>query len=586
MAQADYIVSNGTGAAVRSDLNGQLAAIVTNNSGATAPATTYAYQWWADTTTNTLKLRNSANSAWIEIMQLDGTLTMEDGTAALPGLAFRDDLDTGIFRAGTNQLGISSAGVERVEFGSSEVVFNDAGNNYDFRVEGDTNANLLFVDASADAVGIGTGSPDDPLHVVGRISNVVNAAYNVTASYGFAFKNATTPAKRLWGGYDNTADAAFIQSTHDGVAHKSLLINPNGANVGIGTTSPQNNFVVSNGGNDGIEINPTGENSDPAIYSFSRSGDGYRSLTFVGLDYRFNSGSSPSEKARLTSSGQLLVGTSSTSADLMAIVQGTSGGAKEGGPLMLARANAPAADGYEVGILEFAANNHVAAAKIFAARDGGTWTAGSSQPTRLVFSTTADGASSPTERMRIANDGTTFIGTSLPWFSRQLVVEQSSQTAAFINSNSAAFPVSVVNASTSGDSIFVGFYTETRSSPTQRATIDFNRAAGQVRYNVSSDRRLKLDIKPAGTALDALSAIQVRSYKWAETGYRVDYGFIAQELNEVAPDAVKVGDDGEEVTDTWAVDTSKLVPLLTKALQEAIAKIETLEARLTALESA
>jgi hypothetical protein len=52
----------------------------------------------------------------------------------------------------------------------------------------------------------------------------------------------------------------------------------------------------------------------------------------------------------------------------------------------------------------------------------------------------------------------------------------------------------------------------------------------------------------------------------------------------VAPDAVKVGDDGDEVTDTWAVDNGKLVPLLTKALQEAIAKIETLEARLTALE--
>jgi hypothetical protein len=48
--QADFIVSNGTGAAVRSDLNVQFAAIVSNNSGATEPATMYAYQWWADTT--------------------------------------------------------------------------------------------------------------------------------------------------------------------------------------------------------------------------------------------------------------------------------------------------------------------------------------------------------------------------------------------------------------------------------------------------------------------------------------------------------------------------------------------------------
>jgi hypothetical protein len=67
MAQADYVVANGTGAAVRSDLNGQLAAIVSNNSGVTEPSTTYAYQWWADTTTGLLKLRNAANNAWITI---------------------------------------------------------------------------------------------------------------------------------------------------------------------------------------------------------------------------------------------------------------------------------------------------------------------------------------------------------------------------------------------------------------------------------------------------------------------------------------------------------------------------------------
>ena len=99
---------------------------------------------------------------------------------------------------------------------------------------------------------------------------------------------------------------------------------------------------------------------------------------------------------------------------------------------------------------------------------------------------------------------------------------------------------------------------------------------------MTSDSRLKSEIQPATSAVNLLSSIQVRSYKWTETGYTIDYGFIAQELNQVLPDAVKVGDDGEEITDTWAVDNSKVVPLLTKALQEALAKIETLEARLTA----
>jgi hypothetical protein len=49
-------------------------------------------------------------------------------------------------------------------------------------------------------------------------------------------------------------------------------------------------------------------------------------------------------------------------------------------------------------------------ARIDGMRDGGTWTNGSSHPTRLVFSTTADGASSPTERMRIDKEGSLLIG--------------------------------------------------------------------------------------------------------------------------------------------------------------------------------
>lgn len=71
MAQHDYVIANGSGAAVRSDLNNGLAAIVSQNSGATAPATTYAYQMWVDTATGLLKQRNSANNAWITIGQVD-----------------------------------------------------------------------------------------------------------------------------------------------------------------------------------------------------------------------------------------------------------------------------------------------------------------------------------------------------------------------------------------------------------------------------------------------------------------------------------------------------------------------------------
>ena len=113
MATHDYVIANQSGAAFRTDLNNALAAIVSNNSNSSSPATTYAYQWWADTSAGVLKIRNSANNAWIELLQLDGTLTLEDGSASAPALAFRDDLDTGIFSGGANEINIATAGTER-----------------------------------------------------------------------------------------------------------------------------------------------------------------------------------------------------------------------------------------------------------------------------------------------------------------------------------------------------------------------------------------------------------------------------------------------------------------------------------------
>lgn len=92
MAQHDYVIANGTGAAVRSDLNGALGAIATNNSGATEPTTTYAYQWWPDTTTGLLKIRNAANSAWVTV----GTLASTNlGLASLAGATFTGDVILG-----------------------------------------------------------------------------------------------------------------------------------------------------------------------------------------------------------------------------------------------------------------------------------------------------------------------------------------------------------------------------------------------------------------------------------------------------------------------------------------------------------
>jgi hypothetical protein len=157
MPQGDLVVANQSGAAFRSDVNAQLLALGTLQSGAAQPSTTYAYQWWANTTDGLLYIRNGSNTdPWIVVGTLadtnlgllsraGGTLTGalladDSGTAALPAIAFDGDPNTGIFSPGADQLGIATNGVERVEFGTTEVVFNDGGADVDFRVEGDTNA--------------------------------------------------------------------------------------------------------------------------------------------------------------------------------------------------------------------------------------------------------------------------------------------------------------------------------------------------------------------------------------------------------------------------------------------------------------
>lgn len=73
MPQHDQNIANANGATVRSDINSALVAMFSNSSGATAPSTTVAYQFWADTTSGLLKMRNAANSAWIDIGTMAST---------------------------------------------------------------------------------------------------------------------------------------------------------------------------------------------------------------------------------------------------------------------------------------------------------------------------------------------------------------------------------------------------------------------------------------------------------------------------------------------------------------------------------
>jgi hypothetical protein len=179
MATHDYIISNASGAAVRADLNNALAAIVTNNSSATAPTTTYAYQWWADTGSSpaVMKLRNAANSAWITLFQLDGEWTniaFENGTAAAPSIYFKDSgTDTGIYSPGTDQVAISTGGSQRATVDASGRLlvgattarsnfFNVSTISGLLQIEGTGNSSRVFsqVHNTADAAG--------PFHVLAK----------------------------------------------------------------------------------------------------------------------------------------------------------------------------------------------------------------------------------------------------------------------------------------------------------------------------------------------------------------------------------------------------------------------------------
>jgi len=80
MPQHDMDIANQAFAATRADINAALLALVSNNSGAAAPTTPYAYQWWADTTTGILKQRNAANSAWVNVLDLTTGLPAASGS--------------------------------------------------------------------------------------------------------------------------------------------------------------------------------------------------------------------------------------------------------------------------------------------------------------------------------------------------------------------------------------------------------------------------------------------------------------------------------------------------------------------------
>ena len=392
MAQHDYVIANGTGAAVRSDLNNALAAIVSQNSGATAPATTYAYQFWADTTTNLLKLRNSANSARITLFQLDGEWSLipfENGTAAAPSIYFKDSgTDTGFYSPGTDQVGIATGGTARMTIDSN-------GN-----LAVDTNS--LYVDATNNRVGIGTSSPSSLLHLSSNLPVLTFTDVN-DASSSIVYQDDNLFVIDV-----DSANAKASSALAFKVDNTERARIDSSGRVGIGTT-PETTLDV----NGAITLRPVSIPGTGKARIYERDTDSKLYIqTGTGNAIRFLN-SSQTDLLNIDSSGRLLVGTSSSSdTNCLVAFQGNPASASNGAQVHLRRGEAASAitSGEGIGYLVFTDNTDKQFAYIGCEADA---TAGTNDyPGRLVFSTTADGASSPTERMRIGSNGYIYLNTT------------------------------------------------------------------------------------------------------------------------------------------------------------------------------
>jgi len=580
VATHDYVIANGTGAAVRSDLNNALAAIVSLNSSASAPATTYAYMLWADTTAGIMKMRNGANSAWISLWELDGTFIATDislsaGTAGAPSLYFTGDTNTGIYSPGADQVAVSTGGTGR-----------------------------LFVDASG-RVGLGNSSPgsynasSDDL-VVGDHTGahgVTICSQNNSSGY-IMFADGTTGAQAYAGQitYDHTNNRLTL-GTNDGTTGLTV---DSSQRVGIGTTSPATalHVEVASGSASIRAQGPSGSN----YFGFAGSThitqlQSASTQTFLNCvaNVPLLFGTNDTERARIDSSGRLLVGTSSTSyGSSGSIVNRTNGTSnpgnsfRGGGWTMFSIGGEPA--------LVLSSNVNAAGAVTSAetARGGiGFEYISGSEPTRMVIGIvgTPTVASALTfwnesERMRITQAGAvlfnrTSSGLAIP--GAGFIANTGGAYGEIVQSNNGVACLYLSQGFGSGTQTAV----DLRFNSTQVGTINVSSSA--TSYNTSSDYRLKENVVSLIGAIDRVNQLQVHRFNFiADPATTVD-GFIAHEAQAVVPECVTGTKDAVDAGGNpqyQGIDQSKLVPLLTAALQEAIAEIASLKDRVAALEGA
>ena len=565
------------------------------------------------------------------------------GAAATPSLTFTGDTNTGIYSPGADQVAVATNGTGRLfvdasgnvaiiqspvttpsytksfnvsslnasialranssgTYSDQGIFFAVDGVNYS-QINNEGVGQLVFRTGSglserlritsAGLVGIGTSSPAGTINVQGS-TGAPSTTYDTANIANF---DAGTIQLAL--GIDNSAPfGAYLQGRATNDTSRVISLNPAGGNVGIGTTSPGFTLDVAGDARIGaptgvvrLELG-AGASGNRAVYMdfvgdttytdyglrVIRAGDGANAVSAIqhrgtGEFRLIAQEAAPiaflttnTERARIDSSGRLLVGTSTALGTNNAIaIKGT---VSNNASIYFGR-NANASSivaGNNLGFLEFGSGDSGLGARISSEADG-TWSSTSDCPSRLTFLTTADGASSPTERMRINSAGLVELDRArcdagggldfLPSTANRVVLRcrTTATTGAslvnFINSNGLVGSISV-----SGS-----------------ATV----------YNTSSDYRLKENVTPVSDGITRLQQLKPSRFNFIADPDTVVDGFLAHEVQTIVPEAItgeKDAVDDEGNPEYQGIDQSKLVPLLTAALQEAIAKIETLEQRL------
>jgi hypothetical protein len=576
MSQHDFNIANQGFPATRADLNNALQALASNSSGDAEPSTTFANQWWYETDTNTLKLRNEANNAWLSFA------TVDQSTAAW---TLAHDVDI------TGTLLVT--GVLTANGGA---VFNESGADVDFRVESDTDANALFVEGSSGNVGIGTTSPDvfsrgdsKTLGIQGATtaSLGVNAASGSTASI-YVGQNGVRAGQISGASGSMTINAGSSNYLSLGTDFTERMRITSTGNLGIGTSSPTGILNVKGTGGDAMPAT-SGSTQSAGLIARLQQGGGIGSVMDIGGNGGGGSWIQVTEPGDLATNYKLLlnpnggnvgIGTTSPAYPL------TLGNNKQFGSLNTG--------GAAVTLALLNNSNNL----IFGddSANTGSLTVQSRAETKFV--------TNGSERMRIDSGGGVRINnTANATFSAQLNIQSTS-------SNNCQLYLKVTDTSVTRSMIIFG-------NTTNNSVGDITTNGSSTAYNTSSDYRLKTDAQPMVGASDRVLALKPVNFEWISTGTRVD-GFLAHEAQAVVPECVTgtkdamrdeeyeitaaveatYDEDGNELTaaveavmgtrsvpDYQGIDQSKLVPLLTAALQEALTEISALKVRVAALEA-